>query len=969
MKQIGTTLLKNWNFSVDPCSGESGWRTLAVAGELDSDNEVTCDCAIFNYTGCHVTRIVLRRQNLQGMIPHQISQLPFIQEIDLSRNLLGGNIPEVWGTTQLRKIMLSVNRIVGQIPKELGNISTLKWLLVGGNQLSGHIPTELGNLISIERLLLSSNLFVGELPVELGRLTNLNDFRISDNSFTGKIPDFIQNWTNLNKLVLVASGLESPIPSGISALTNLTDLRISDLNGAEGLFSFPPISDLRKLQRLILRSCNLVGSLPDYLGEMTSLKTLDLSFNKFSGEIPVTYSSLLTNTDFMYFTGNLLSGVVPDWILNKGNIVDLSYNNFTVNNTLGCQDHSVNLFASNSVNLTDTASCLKISSCPQDYNSFHINCGGKDVTIGNTKYEGDEDPAGPARFYASKSNWVFSNTGHFLYGEERPKDSYNGLINTTKLASDASPLNKDARLTPLSLTYYAYCLRNGNYTVKLHFAEIVFTNTQTYSSLGRRIFDVYIQGKLVEKDFNIKEKAGGAGIEISPSFETVVTNRTLEIRFQWSGKGTTNVPTGGVYGPLVSAISAELADFVQPLGNGSSAISSSTIVGIVISVAFVVILIFLGWKRYIGRKKTLDQGLKSLDFHIGLFSLSQIKAATNNFDATNKIGEGGFGPVYKGVLLDGTTIAVKQLSSRSKQGDREFMNEIGMISTLRHPYLVRLYGCCIEGNQLLLVYEYMENNSLASALFGPDDSRLFLDWSTRYKICIGIARGLAFLHEESRLKIVHRDIKATNVLLDKDLNPKISDFGLAKLNEEENTLISSRVAGTYGYMAPEYAMHGYLTDKADVYSFGIVALEIVSGICNTAYRPEEDYFCLLDYAHMLRENETLTNLVDRKLALDFKQDEAMVMTNIALICTNVAVAYRPTMSSVVSMLEDRRVPQKLLMDLDSVALTRKLKMMDMMNQQQQSYVETEELRVKSCTESGRFLPHGFEIDAKHRNTC
>ncbi|KAK2976663.1 hypothetical protein RJ640_017406 [Escallonia rubra] len=191
-------------------------------------------------------------------------------------------------------------------------------------------------------------------------------------------------------------------------------------------------------------------------------------------------------------------------------------------------------------------------------------------------------------------------------------------------------------------------------------------------------------------------------------------------------------------------------------------------------------------------------------------------------------------------LEDGTVIAVKQLSSKSKQGSREFVNEIGMISGLQHPNLVRLYGCCVEGKHLLLVYEYMENNSLAHALFGPEGSPSYLDWPTRQRICIGIAKGLVYLHEESPLRIVHRDIKATNVLLDSDLNAKISDFGLAKLDEEENTHISTRVAGTIGYMAPEYALWGYLTYKADVYSFGVVALEIVAGKNNMKYRPGEE---------------------------------------------------------------------------------------------------------------------------------
>ncbi|GMH25582.1 hypothetical protein Nepgr_027425 [Nepenthes gracilis] len=151
-------------------------------------------------------------------------------------------------------------------------------------------------------------------------------------------------------------------------------------------------------------------------------------------------------------------------------------------------------------------------------------------------------------------------------------------------------------------------------------------------------------------------------------------------------------------------------------------------------------------------------------------------------------------------------IAIKQLSSKSKQGNREFVNEIGLISALQHPNLVKLHGCCIEGQELLLIYEYMENNSLARALFGHELSRLNLNWPTRKRICLGIARGLAYLHEESRLKIVHRDIKATNILLDKDLNAKISDFGLAKLDEDENTHISTRIAGTVGYMAPEQIM-------------------------------------------------------------------------------------------------------------------------------------------------------------------
>ncbi|XP_025801530.1 probable LRR receptor-like serine/threonine-protein kinase At1g07650 [Panicum hallii] len=317
------------------------------------------------------------------------------------------------------------------------------------------------------------------------------------------------------------------------------------------------------------------------------------------------------------------------------------------------------------------------------------------------------------------------------------------------------------------------------------------------------------------------------------------------------------------------------------------------------------------------RKSLMHKDLQALDLQTGSFTLRRIKAATRNFDPANKIGEGGFGSVYKGSLSDGTVIAVKQLSSRSKQGNREFVNEIGMISALQHPNLVKLYGCCTEGNQLFLVYEYMENHTISGLLLlGPaEQHKLQLDWATRLKICLGIARGLAYLHEESAIRIVHRDIKASNKLLDKDLNAKISDFGLAKLNEDDHTHISTKVAGTIGYMAPKYAMRGYLTDKADEYSFGVVALEIVSGKSNTNYRPKEDFVYLLDWACVLQERGSLLELVDSDLGSNYSTEEALLVLNVALLCTTATPTLRPKMSEVVSLLEGKASLQPLLSDL------------------------------------------------------
>ncbi|GMP66022.1 hypothetical protein CsSME_00026554 [Camellia sinensis var. sinensis] len=701
----------------------------------------------------------------------------------------------------------------------------------------------------------------------------------------------------------------------------MTDLRISDLNGSK-VSDFPSVGNMTKLKRLLLKSCNINGSLPLYLGmtQWTELKFLDLSFNKLSGGIPSSFQNLSTLTS-IYLTGNLLSGSVPTWMLDSKLKVsiDLSYNNLSssVDSDSFCQrqQSKLNLFGSSS---EDNASgILTCTVCQRNVSSFHINCGGTEVAVDGKTYEKDTDSAGSSRLFISRTNWAFSSTGDFV---EDNSPTYI-WTNTSRLSMKNSELYMNARLSPLSLTYYGFCLQNGKYTVNLHFAEIMFTDDETYSSIGRRIFDVYIQGKLVLKDFNIEHEAGGVGKETIQNFTAEVTKSTLDIRFYWAGRGTTAIPFKGAYGPLISAISVN-PNF-DPSENGSNAsvsgkgntISAGGIVGIVAGVVFAIILMLgiLWWKGCLQHNNTMEHDLKGLDLHTGSFTLRQIKAATKNFDVANKIGEGGFGSVYKGLLLDGTVIAVKQLSSKSKQGNREFVNEIGMISALQHPNLVKLYGCCIEGNQLLLVYEYMENNSLARALFGPEEHRLTLDWPTRNRICIGIAKGLAYLHEESRLKIVHRDIKATNVLLDKNLNPKISDFGLAKLDEEENTHISTRIAGTYGYMAPEYAMWGYLTDKADVYSFGVVALEIVCGRSATSKR-KEDSINLLELALDLKEKGNLMELVDPRLESDFNKEQVMVMLNVALLCTNATAAIRPTMSSVVSMLEGKVEVQSFSID-------------------------------------------------------
>ncbi|XP_059436939.1 cysteine-rich receptor-like protein kinase 44 [Corylus avellana] len=279
---------------------------------------------------------------------------------------------------------------------------------------------------------------------------------------------------------------------------------------------------------------------------------------------------------------------------------------------------------------------------------------------------------------------------------------------------------------------------------------------------------------------------------------------------------------------------------------------------------------------------------------------SMIKVATENFSTANKLGEGGFGVVYKGRFSNGQEIAVKRLSSGSGQGDLEFMNEVQLVVRLQHRNLVKLLGFCLKGSERLLVYEFVPNASLDHFIFDPIKRAQILNWDRRYKIIEGIARGLLYLHEDSRFRIIHRDLKASNILLDADMNPKISDFGTARLLDQTqgNT---KKIIGTYGYMAPEYAMRGYFSVKSDVFSFGVLVLEIISGQKNSSFAEGENVEGLLSFAWKNWREGTVSNLVDPTLSSS-STAEIMKCIHIGLLCVQENVAKRPTIASVVLML-------------------------------------------------------------------
>ncbi|TVU18102.1 hypothetical protein EJB05_34174 [Eragrostis curvula] len=291
-----------------------------------------------------------------------------------------------------------------------------------------------------------------------------------------------------------------------------------------------------------------------------------------------------------------------------------------------------------------------------------------------------------------------------------------------------------------------------------------------------------------------------------------------------------------------------------------------------------------------------------------LFDISTLRAATDNFSETNKLGEGGFGSVYKGVLSEGLEIAVKRLALGSGQGLEELKTELVLVANLQHKNLVRLIGVCLEQNEKLLVYEYLPNRSLDTILFDSQKNK-DLDWGKRLKIVNGVARGLQYLHEESQLKIVHRDLKPSNVLLDFDYNPKISDFGLAKLFDmDQSQGVTSHIAGTYGYMAPEYAMRGQYSVKSDVFSLGVLILEIITGRKNSSsFGTSEESVDLLSLVWEHWSMGTIEEMLDPLLVRRAPQDQMVKLVNIGLLCVQDSPADRPTMSSVNVMLSSNTV--------------------------------------------------------------
>ncbi|KAH9698988.1 putative LRR receptor-like serine/threonine-protein kinase [Citrus sinensis] len=796
------------------------------------------------------------------------------------------------GTPHISGIIMESVALTGKIPEHVAALTYLQTLLslcksslaAIGQALGGQLPIRDG--IEFEEdpnRDLSQNLLTGKIPPSLGRLSSLQTLSVPENGLRGTLPPELGKLSNLEELWLTSNNLRGDLPKDYENLKNLTILFISDLQTMG--FSFPKSANLSSISSLTLRNCSITGSIPPYIANWNQLGYLDLSFNNLTGGIPNTLKKLFLSE--LYLTGNMLNGTLPDWIYSnvkkKG---DLAYNEF--------------IFPEPETHKTFPEEIVR-KYCPDgqkksQYNyNLHINAGGDEHNIEGIRYEADKSTS---NFYFNKPayNWAYSCNGYFYSDSMADSREFIQKVTCGAAVIDA-PLYDEARLCPNSLKYYGFCLQNGNYNVSLYFSEIVFAKNDDYSSSAKRVFDIYIQGELRRKDFNIKEMASHSNNVTIQNFTASVQKHLLEIELFWAGKGSILNPPY-FHGPLISAIS--VAPNFQV--NRPGGLSKIGIVGIVLGAVLALILFLalmwrLGW---IGDRKLR---VTTVNLRGKSYTLKQVKVATRNFSPRNVIGTGRFGTVYKAELPD-QTVAVKLLSSQSKQVIDQIGTEVYALTTLKHENIVQFLDGYSKKDLNLLIYEYMEKGSLERALFDANSSTR-LDWPTRVRICHGIAKGLKYLHEDNpSRKIVHRNIKPSNILLDGNLNAKVSDLGLAKLYDEENPYKFIQEKGTVVYMAPEYAMRKAITEKVDVFSFGIVLLEIISGQTNAKYEANQETEFLLDTAIVLHSKGRLSELVDKQMPNEHVvMKQAKIILELAMRCVDQSPTLRPTMSEVVSELE------------------------------------------------------------------
>lgn len=786
----------------------------------------------------NLQRMDLSHNNLTGWIPFELgSACKSLLELTLSYNNISGPIPASFSScTWLQTLDLSNNIISGPFPESiLQNLTALESLLLSKNVISGPFPVTISYCKNLRVIDLSSNKFSGNIPPDLcPAAASLEELRVPDNLISGKIPPELSKCSQLKKIDFSLNNLVGPIPAELGRLQNLEQL-LAWFNGLDGTIP-PELGNCKNLKNLILNNNRLTGSIPVDLFKCSNLEWVSLTSNELTGEIPREFG-LLSRLAVLQLGHNRFSGEIPSELSNCTSMVwlDLNSNKLTgqipprLGRQIGAKSLNGILSGNTIVFVRNVGKCSGIGGL-LEFAGIRPERLLQVPTLKTCDF---------TRMYSGPILSFFTKYQTLEYLDV----SYNELHG--KLPDEMG------EMIALQVLDISHNQLSGE----------IPSSLGNLKNLG--VFDAShnrLQGQIPDSFSNL-----------SFLVQIDLSNNDLTGQIPQRGQLSTLPASQYANNPGLCGVPLPECKNYQPAINPNSddtggrqkheavAWANNVVLGILVSIAFACILIV--WAVVMRIRQREAEGIKMLSalqashaattwkierekdplsINVATFQrqlrklkFSQLIEATDHFSSSTLIGSGGFGEVFKATLKDGSHVAIKKLVRLSHQGDREFMAEMETLGKIKHRNLVPLLGYCKVGEERLLVYEFMEFGSLEEVLHGrtrDHQDRQKLTWAERKKIARGAAKGLCFLHHNCIPHIIHRDLKSSNVLLDRDMEARISDFGMARLISALDTHLSvSTLAGTPGYVPPEYYQSFRCTAKGDVYSLGVVLLELLTG--------------------------------------------------------------------------------------------------------------------------------------------
>ncbi|KAM5557047.1 leucine-rich repeat receptor-like protein kinase TDR [Rosa sericea] len=834
-----------------------------------------------------------------GPLPQEIIRLRFLEKLNLSGSYFEGNIPPGYGSIpQLREVGLAGNLLKGAIPPQLGFLSELTRMEIGYNGFTGGLPVQLTLLSNLTYLDISNNFLSGSLPPELGNLTMLNTLFLFKNQFSGTIPPTLGNLQALQFLDLSDNQLSASIPDAIATLKQLNRLSLMN-NFLVGEIP-SQIGELPYLDTLLLWNNSLTGTLPQNLGSNAKLVLVDLSSNSLTGPIPPTLCKGNTLVKLILFSNRFTSHLPP--------------------NLASCTSLLRFRIQNNQLN----------GSIPQGFGSLP-NLTFFDLSNNNFSGPIPSDLGNAARLQYLN---ISQNPLHTLL----PSNIW-GAVNLQIFSAISSHLTGKIPDFIGCKSIYKIELQRNNFSGSIPWdigdcEKLLSLSLSRNSLTGIIPWEISALPSITDLDLSYNFLSG----TIPSNFANCRTLETFNVSFNLltgpipsSGAIFPNLhPTSfsgneGLCGVVLAkpcAADTVTAGAVEVDGHEQPKKTAGAIVWIMAAAFGIGLFVLVAGTRcfhasYSRRMEDSPQigPWKLTAFQRLNFTAEDVLECLQMSDKV--IGMGGTGTVYKAEMPGGEIIAVKKLWGKQKESiirrRRGVLAEVEVLGNVRHRNIVRLLGCCCNRDCTMLLYEYMPNGNLDDLLHGKNKAQnLGADWVTRYKIALGVAQGICYLHHDCDPVIVHRDLKPSNILLDGDMEARVADFGVAKLIQSDESM--SVIAGSYGYIAPEYAYTLQVDEKSDIYSFGVVLLEILSG-----KRSVEAIFgdgnSIVDWVRTkIKSKDGINDVLDKNAGAGCTpvREEMMQMLRIALLCTSRNPADRPSMRDVVLMLIEAKPKRKLL---------------------------------------------------------